>query len=100
MPHCENGAKTRLAADHMFVRLGRALERKNFSHSTHAGKHAEGERILRINRAAGRPSDDRPPAADHQSSIDFEGLISSTEDDQFSIDAKTAQDCAHRLAAR
>jgi len=43
---CENGSKACLAAYHMFIGLGCALQRKDFSHRAHTGEHAEGERIL------------------------------------------------------
>ncbi len=36
VPGRENGAKARLAAHHVFVSLGRTLQRKHLGHRTHA----------------------------------------------------------------
>ena len=51
-PIASDHAKPRLAAHHLLVGLGDALQRENFVHRTHAVKDAERERVLRID---GRP---------------------------------------------
>jgi uncharacterized protein YndB with AHSA1/START domain len=50
--------ETRLAAHHSIVGCGGALQWKQLVHGPHAGQGAEGHRVLRIDRAPGRPARD------------------------------------------
>src|SRR5882762_8100938 len=60
----EDGAKTRLAAQHALVSLGDALHGEDFIPRPHAGKRTEGERVLRIDGSPRIPAPHRQASSD------------------------------------
>src|SRR5207249_3837317 len=71
--HREDDATPRLPAQHALVGLGYALQRENFIHRAYAGKHAESEHVLRIDRGTRLPALHRQASSDEMTGRNREG---------------------------
>ena len=98
LPDRQDDAKACLAAHHAVVGLGDALQRIGLVHRPHAGPHAEGERVLRVDRGPGIPALDRAAPHEQRHGRHLHRL-GRPDDQQRAVDRQAALDGAHRLAA-
>lgn len=97
-PDRQNNAKTRLAAHHVVIGVGDALQRERFVHRPHAAAHTEGERGLRIDGRSGIPALDRATSR-NQPEGGHMHRGSRSDDQQRAVHGEAALHGAHGLAA-
>src|SRR5260370_39293344 len=85
----QHHAKACFALHHGRVSIGSLFERSRLDHRANILQHAEGKRVLLIDRRAGQGAVNRAPSKDERERIQLDWLKWYSHDDEFAAGCKT-----------